>query len=83
MIIIMLTMMKFSEKIKTLRTARNLTQKELAERASLSVTFINLLEGDNKSIGAESLDRLAKALNVQMHELLDDVDFQRTSEVNQ
>ena len=43
---------------------------------------IALVLGGSRGIGAESLDRLAKALNVPMHQLFNGVEFQK-DEANQ
>lgn len=46
------------------------TQKELAERAGLSVTFLSEIENDRRSMGSDVLLRIAEALGVSVDYLL-------------
>ena len=67
--------MRLGEKIQRLRTARGLTQTELAERAGVSQAIISRLESKVRhNVNADVLKGLAKALGcttdylVGMHE---------------
>jgi len=51
-------------KMKELRTERNMTLKELADLAKVSVSYLSMLERGNCSISLSSLKSLAKALGV-------------------
>ena len=63
---------KLSRVLKQLREANNMTQVELAKRASVTQTYIAKLEaGDKKNPSLEVLKRLARALGVPVTELLE------------
>lgn len=53
-------------KIKTLRTAKNLTLKQLGEKTNLSVGFLSQLERGMSSIAIDSLEKIAEVLNVNL-----------------
>lgn len=53
-------------KIKALRLASDLTQEELANRASLSKGFISQLENDQTSIQIDSLSDMLDALGISL-----------------
>ena len=55
--------------IKFLRFRRELSQNDLAEEASISVTFLSNIERGNNFPQAGTLCNLAEALNVQVWEL--------------
>ena len=64
-------MNNLSKNIVTQRHALHLTQEKLAERAGISVNFLSKLERSaSKSVSAETLQRLADALEISMEELL-------------
>jgi len=50
--------------IKKVRTIRGLTQKEVAEKARLTVNYLSLVETGERSITTESLNAIAEALEV-------------------
>ena len=56
--------------IKDIRTARGLTQTELAEKTDLSVQFISYIETGTKHPGLETLIGIAAALGTTMDALL-------------
>lgn len=60
---------KFGLKVRFLRTARSLTQEQLAERAGISVDFLSLIERGKNAPSFENLDELADALEVSVAEL--------------
>jgi transcriptional regulator with XRE-family HTH domain len=59
-------MSEFGGMIKRLRKQRNLTLKELAERSNLSVGFLSQLERGLTTIAVDSLQNIARALDVDM-----------------
>lgn len=60
-------------KIKHFRRIKNLTQKELAKKTSLSQSYINELEnGKKKNPSTEVLCNIAKALGVTVSEILEE-----------
>jgi transcriptional regulator with XRE-family HTH domain len=52
-----------------LRIGGGLTQKQLAERAGISVDFLSLIERGKNSPSFDNLDDLADALGVSVAEL--------------
>lgn len=59
------------ERVKLLRLKKELTQKELAQLAGVSQSFISLLEnGKKKDAGIVRIRRIAKALDVKLEFLL-------------
>jgi transcriptional regulator with XRE-family HTH domain len=62
---------RLSRVIQTLREAKGLTQRALAERADVTPAYVAQLEmGTRKNPSLEVLRRLAKALGVPVTELL-------------
>jgi transcriptional regulator with XRE-family HTH domain len=59
-------------RLKTLRTERNLSQKELAALAGLSANSVSLIERDGISPNVATLQSLAAALNVKMSFFFDE-----------
>jgi transcriptional regulator with XRE-family HTH domain len=55
--------------IRAARTAKGLTQWQLAERSGLSADFIGKAERGTTSPSIESLDQIAKALELPLREL--------------
>lgn len=59
--------------LKQLRKARGLTQKDLAKRVGITQQAIARYEAQERTPSLRVLKRLAKALDVDMVELLNDV----------
>lgn len=58
--------------IVTRRKSLSMTQEELAESSELSVNYISRIErGSSLHISAESLYKIAKALNIPMESLME------------
>ena len=60
--------------VRQLRHERGLTQEKLAERTGISRTYIGYLEADGKNVTLKVLAKLARALDVDPHELLKPAD---------
>ena len=60
----------FRHRIKALRETNKLTQSELAEAADLSLNFIARIERGEAIPSLVTLDKLAKALGMELHDLL-------------
>lgn len=58
------------ERIADLRTRKGMLQKDLAERAAISVGFLSEVENDRRTPGAEVLLRIADALGASLDYLL-------------
>jgi len=54
------------ERIKELRSAKGLTLKELSEGSELSIGFLSQVERGKASIAVTSLEKIAKALGVDL-----------------
>lgn len=60
----------FSRKIKTLRTAKAMSQEELAEKTGLSLRTIQRIENNETEPRGDSLKRLAQALQTTPDEVI-------------
>jgi transcriptional regulator with XRE-family HTH domain len=61
---------KIGMRLKSLRKKRKLTRYALAQRAGLSRVHVKRLEEGQQSPTIDTVQRLAKALNVSLAELL-------------
>ena len=61
----------FARRLKALRIERSLTQQELAQRSSLSTSFVSNMERGLNGPSFQSLQRIADALDVPVRELFD------------
>ena len=59
--------------IRSLRLERGLTREHLAERAGLHTTYVSDVERGLRNIGFVNLDRLARALAVDLVGLMTEV----------
>jgi transcriptional regulator with XRE-family HTH domain len=60
---------RFGRQVRKLRFARELTQEQLAEKVGVSLNFLNLIERGQRAPSFDNMERLAKALKVQVFEL--------------
>lgn len=58
------------QRVAQLREKRGWTQRELAESAGMSVTFLSEIENGKRNVSSEMLLRLADALNASLDYLL-------------
>jgi transcriptional regulator with XRE-family HTH domain len=58
-----------AQNIKSLRSCRDWSQADLAEKADISIPFLSDIERGNKWPFPDTLSRLAKALKVDVYEL--------------
>ena len=61
----------FGEHIRGIRTAKGYSQEQLAGLADLDRTYISGIERGKRNVSLMNLVKLAKALDVLAHELLD------------
>jgi y4mF family transcriptional regulator len=61
---------RLGDTLRSCRKRAGLTQEKLAEKAGLSVVFISLLENGRRTVSVDSLLRIAKALNVDLTDLV-------------
>jgi transcriptional regulator with XRE-family HTH domain len=60
----------FSQRLRDVRASRDMTQYDLATKANVTVTYISRLEAGSSAPGIDLLDRLARALGVEVISLL-------------
>ncbi len=61
---------KFGERVREVRTSKNLSQEELADLANVHRTYIGMVERAEKNITLVNIEKIATALNVNITELL-------------
>jgi len=67
---------RFGKAVRYRRNELEISQEELAERADLHRTYISDLERGRRNISLENIEKLAKALNLSISELIQRVDDQ-------
>lgn len=61
---------KFAKRLKHLRMAKNMSQDDLSFAAGISRSTIGMVETAKRDITLDKLSKLAKALDVEIYELL-------------
>lgn len=61
---------EFAGRLRDARQSRGLTQRELANEANVTFTYISRLEAGASAPGIDTLDQLARALQVHVTDLL-------------
>lgn len=64
--------MKFGERMKVIRKNQHLTQEQLAQKAGISVNSVRLYESGKRTPKIETAEILARVLQCEMFELLDE-----------
>lgn len=64
------TLEKFGEKVREERRKLGLSQEELASRAGVHRTYIGMIERAEKNITLENIEKVAKALKINISDLL-------------
>ena len=65
-------LIKFGQRVREIRKERNLSQEELSFKADLHRTYIGMIERAEKNITLINIEKIAKALNVNLKELFDE-----------
>jgi transcriptional regulator with XRE-family HTH domain len=65
-------LIKFGDKVRLLRKKNNLSQEELSFKAGLHRTYIGMIERAEKNITLINIEKIAKALNVDLKELFNE-----------
>lgn len=60
----------FGDKVRELRKEKGLSQEELSFKADLHRTYIGMIERAEKNITLINIEKIAKALGVDIKELL-------------
>ena len=63
----------FGEKLRSIRTSKQLSQEKLAELADLDRTYISSVELGKRNISIVNICRLASALEIKITVLFDDL----------
>jgi len=61
----------FGEKVRKLRKEQRLSQEELSFKADLHRTYIGMIERAEKNITLLNVEKIAKALNVDIKKLFE------------
>lgn len=64
--------MKYGENIRSIRTARGMTQEELAKAVGVTQGAIAHIESGVRSTGVRRLEQIARALDVSLLQLMED-----------
>jgi len=60
----------FASNLKNLRQKKGLSQEQLAEAAQLHRTYVSSVERGERNISLENMEKLARALKVDIRHLL-------------
>ena len=66
----MALLMRFADNIHRIRLKKQLSQKALARRVGISVSYVSMLERGQRSPPLETIEKVAKALGVTPASLL-------------
>lgn len=61
----------FGLKIKELRKQKKYSQEQLANLASINKSYISQIENGKTTVSVEIINKLAKALEIEMHKLFE------------
>lgn len=61
----------FGDKVRKIRLEKRLSQEELAHKADLHRTYIGMIERAEKNITLINIEKIAKALDLNISELID------------
>ena len=67
-------LVKFGGRIQKLRKVKDISQEELARKADLHRTYIGMIERAEKNLTLLNIERIAKALEVNISELFKDLE---------
>ena len=67
-----LILVRFGKNVQKYRKQNNLSQEKLAECAGLHRTYIGMIERAEKNITLTNIDKIARALNVEISILFKD-----------
>lgn len=62
---------RFGKKVKEIRMAKNMSQGNLAKILGVHPTYISGIERGVRNMALKNIEKLAKALGVRIHELLE------------
>jgi transcriptional regulator with XRE-family HTH domain len=63
-------LVKFGDKVRQIRKEKDMSQEELSFKANLHRTYIGMIERAEKNITLINIEKIAKALNIEVSDLL-------------
>ncbi len=60
---------KFGERVRELRTQKNMSQEKFALHVSMDRTYLASVESGKRNISLENINKIANGLNVTLEEL--------------
>lgn len=66
--------MNFGEKLKQIRTERNMTQPQFADAIGIEQSYLSKLENDKSNPSAEMFQTILQKLSLNAHDFLKDID---------
>jgi transcriptional regulator with XRE-family HTH domain len=64
---------KFGQRLRELRLEKGLSQEEFSHIANLHRTYIGMIERAEKNISLVNIEKIAKALNINLKTLFDEL----------
>lgn len=64
-------LIKFGNRVRSLRKEKRLSQEELAFKANLHRTYIGMIERAEKNITLNNIQKIANALEIRLTDLFD------------
>jgi transcriptional regulator with XRE-family HTH domain len=61
-----------AKNVRIVRHKLGITQEELADRAKLHRTYVGMIERSERNLSVDNIEKLARALDVEPHQLLID-----------
>ncbi|BBI30756.1 helix-turn-helix domain-containing protein [Cohnella abietis] len=71
---------RLGKRIRQLRRERKLSQEELGERSKLHTNYIGQVERGEKNLTVQTLEKIARGLNVSLEQLFRHLDPMTTSD---
>ena len=74
-------LIKFGQKVRSERKELDLSQEELATRAGVHRTYIGMIERAEKNITLENIEKIAKALKINISDFCFEIIFRTVSNI--
>lgn len=74
--------MRFKDRVRELRSLRNLTLKQLSEKTGLSVSYLSDVERGNTNPSLNTIEVIAQALEISVQKLITGVELAEELDVN-
>lgn len=63
-------LLRFGDRLKSLRAASDLSQEAFADKCELDRTYISGIERGRRNVGLRNLEAIAKALDLSLEDML-------------